>query len=153
MGQIRERTLVFIKPDGVQRGLIGTLIDRFERKGLKLCAIKMIQVDDELAHTHYRVHTGKWFFDRLITHITSSPIVVMVWEGMSCVSVVRAMIGPTDAIEAAPGTIRGDLAMNITKNLVHASDSVESAEAEIRLFFKPDEIFNYTRAIDAWIGF
>ena len=146
-----ERTLVLLKPDAVQRGLVGGLISRLEAKGLKLAAMKLIAVDRELANRHYGEHVGKPFFDGLVDFITSSPVVALVAEGDNAVEVVRRLMGATSPLDAEPGTIRGDLAMTIGMNLVHGSDSLESAAREIDLFFEPDEILSYGRDIDRWL--
>ncbi len=146
-----DRTLVLLKPDAVQRGLAGEIINRLERRGLKLAAMKMLLVTKELAHRHYADHVGKPFFAGLVKFITSSPIVAMVIEGENAVDVVRNTMGVTSPSEAAPGTIRGDLALTIGANLIHGSDSAESAKREIGLFFSPDEVIDYTRDVDSWI--
>ncbi len=135
-----ERTLVMIKPDGVERRLIGEIISRFERKGLRIKALKMFRFTREQAEKFYGVHRGKSFFEDLINYITSGPVVAMVLEGDSAIRVVRLMIGPTDGREAPPGTIRGDYALSKSRNIVHASDSLENAEFEINVVFSPDEI-------------
>lgn len=135
-----ERTLVLIKPDGVRRGLVGEIISRFERKGFKIGAIKMLKMSRELAEEFYSVHRGKSFFEHLIDFMTSGPVVAVVLCGDSAVSVARNMIGPTDGREAPPGTIRGDFSMSKSENVVHASDSRESAEREIGILFSQDEI-------------
>ncbi len=137
-----ERTLVVIKPDGVEKGLIGEIISRFERKGLKIKALKMFKFTREQAEEFYKVHKGKSFFNDLMEFITSGPVVAMILEGDSAVKVVRLMIGPTDGREAPPGTIRGDFALSKSRNIVHASDSPESAEFEISVVFKKDEILD-----------
>ncbi|HIP25677.1 MAG TPA: nucleoside-diphosphate kinase [Archaeoglobus profundus] len=146
-----ERTFVMIKPDGVQRGLIGEIISRLERKGLKIVAMKMINVDRELAEKHYAEHKEKPFFNNLVQYITSGPVVAMVVEGKNAVKVVRTLVGATDPVEAQPGTIRGDFGLDIGRNIIHASDSLESAEREISLFFKPDEILEYKRIDEDWL--
>lgn len=146
-----ERTFVMVKPDGVQRGLVGEVIARLERKGLKLVGLKMVQVSEELARRHYAVHEGKPFFPGLIRFITSAPVVAMVWEGREAVAVVRNLLGPTDGAKAAPGTIRGDLANDIGFNLVHGSDSVESAGQEIDLWFRQDELLDWENHREAWL--
>ena len=146
-----DRTLVLLKPDAVQRGLAGEIINRLERRGFKLVAMKMLRVTEELAHRHYEDHVGKPFFKGLVKFITSSPIVAMVVEGENAVEVVRNTMGVTSPSDAAPGTIRGDLALTIGANLIHGSDSVESARREIALYFSPDEIIDYSRDIDSWI--
>lgn len=146
-----EQTLVLVKPDGVQRGLIGEIITRLERRGLKLIGMKFMQVSRELASTHYEAHVGKPFYEGLVNYITSSPIVAMVWEGKDGIQVVRTTMGATNAAAAAPGTIRGDFAVEIGRNLVHGSDGPESASSEVSLFFSPDELVNWQRANDLWI--
>ncbi len=146
-----ERTLVLVKPDAVQRGLIGEVISRIERTGLKLVALKMIHMDKELAGRHYAIHQGKPFFEGLVGFITSSPLVAAVFEGPNAVEVVRKTMGATDPVKAAPGTIRGDLALDIGRNAVHGSDSKENAEKEINLFFSPREIVSYKRNAEPWI--
>ena len=146
-----QRTLVLLKPDTIQRGLVGEIMSRLEGKGSKFVGMKLMRVSVELAQQHYAEHVGKPFFDRLVRFITSSPIVAMVIEGENAVESVRATMGKTDPREAAPGTIRGDLAVSIGSNLIHGSDSAESAAREIGLFFSPDEILEYPRDIDRWI--
>ncbi|MCH9040284.1 MAG: nucleoside-diphosphate kinase [Chloroflexi bacterium] len=146
-----ERTLVLLKPDSIQRGLAGEVISRLERRGLKFVAMKLMKVSEDLAHRHYGEHVGKPFFDGLVKFITSSPIVAMVVEGENAVEVVRSTIGATNPAQAEPGTIRGDLALTIGMNLVHGSDSPESARREIDIFFQPQEIVEYSRNVDAWI--
>jgi len=135
-----ERTYVMVKPDGVQRGLIGVVVKSLEEKGFKLIAMKMIRLDGGLAGKHYAEHVGKSFYDELIGYITSGPVVAMVWEGRSVVKGVRVLVGATNPLEAAPGSLRGRLATDIQYNLVHASDSPESAEREIALYFTPGEL-------------
>jgi nucleoside-diphosphate kinase len=143
-----ERTLVLIKPDGVRRGLIGEIISRFERKGLKIRALKMLWMNRKMAEEFYSVHKGKHFFEDLIKFITSGPVVAMVLEGDSAISVVRLMIGATDGRKAEPGTIRGDFSLSIQENLVHASDSPESFEREFRVVFREDEVVgDYDRCL------
>ena len=146
-----EKTFVMIKPDGVQRGLIGEIISRIERKGLKIVAMKMLQISQELAQRHYAEHQGKPFFDSLITYITSGPVVAMVVEGKEAVKVVRTLVGKTNPIEASPGTIRGDYAMDVGRNVIHASDSIESANREISLFFDENEIIEYKKFDEDWV--
>jgi nucleoside-diphosphate kinase len=146
-----ERTLVLVKPDGVQRGLIGVAISRLEARGLKLVAMKMIQIDRDLAGRHYAIHEGKSFFPGLIAYITSAPVVAMVWEGPRAVELVRATMGATDPLKASAGTIRGEFAVEIGRNLVHGSDSPENAQTEIALFFAPGEILSYARDHERWI--
>ena len=140
-----ERTLVLVKPDGVQRGLVGEIIARFEHKALKIVAAKLMRVSPELAGRHYAEHHGKPFYPGLVAHITSAPVLAMVLEGRSAISVVRLMTGATNPQTAAPGTIRGDFAIAVTPNLVHASDSPASAEREMALFFTPQELVEYER--------
>ena len=142
---------MLVKPDGVQRGLIGTVIGRIESKGLKIAGLKLVHVSEELAKEHYGEHVARPFFGDLVSFITSSPVVALAVEGDNAVSVVRTLMGGTNPEEADPGTIRGDFGMTIGMNLVHGSDSVESADRELNLFFKPDEILDYEREIDAWI--
>jgi nucleoside-diphosphate kinase len=146
-----ERTLVLVKPDGVQRGLVGEVISRLERRGLKLAGLKLMQVDYDLARRHYAEHVARPFFSGLVEFITSGPLVAMVWEGNNAVELVRQTVGATDPGKSAPGTIRGDLGINIGRNLVHGSDKPESARREIDLFFQPQEILDYTRSNDPWI--
>jgi nucleoside-diphosphate kinase len=143
-----ERTLVLVKPDGVQRGLIGEIISRLERRGLKIVALKLLWMDKALAHRHYAVHDGKPFFNSLVKFITSGPIVAAVLEGDGAVEAVRSVMGATNPLKAVPGTIRGDLALDMQQNLVHGSDSVENAQKEISLFFTDKEILAYQRVID-----
>ncbi len=142
---------MLVKPDGVQRGLIGTVIGRIESKGLKIAGLKLIHVSEELAKEHYGEHVDRPFFGDLVSFITSSPVVALAVEGDNAVSVVRTLMGGTNPQEADPGTIRGDFGMTIGMNLVHGSDSAESAERELNLFFDKNEILDYVREIDAWI--
>lgn len=135
-----ERTLVLVKPNGVARGLIGEIVARFERRGFALRAARMLQVDRDLATRHYQEHVGKPFFEELVAFITSGPIMAMVVEGPAAVKVVRTMMGSTNPVEAAPGTIRGDYALDMGENVVHGSDSVDSADREIALYFRPYDI-------------
>ena len=146
-----EQTLVLVKPDGVQRSLVGEVISRLERRGLKLVAMKLMQVDDALAREHYGEHVERPFFQGLVDFITSSPVVAMVWEAEGAVQIVRETMGSTNPASAPVGTIRGDLGLNIGRNLVHGSDSTESAVREIGLFFQPREIVSYSRSTDSWI--
>lgn len=146
-----ERTLVLIKPDALQRGLSGTIIARLEARGLKLVAIKLMQVGSELAQQHYGEHSEKPFFPGLVKFITSSPIIAMVLEGIEAVSIVRNSMGETNPKNAAPGTIRGDFALDMGRNLIHGSDSMESARKEIELFFANTEILSYQRDTEPWI--
>ena len=146
-----EKTLVLVKPDGVQRGLIGEVISRLERRGLRLVAAKFMQVSLELAERHYAIHKGKPFFEGLIRYITSTPVMAMVWEGPKAVAGVRQTMGATRPTEAAPGTLRHDFALEIGRNLTHASDSPENGETEVSLWFQPDEMVAWGRDIDRWI--
>jgi nucleoside-diphosphate kinase len=146
-----ERTLVLIKPDGVQRGLIGEIIKRLESRGLKLVAAKFVTVDRKLAETHYQEHAGKPFYPGLLRYICSSPVMAMVWEGRNVVAAVRQTMGKTNPGEAAPGTIRHDFALIPERNLTHASDKPERGEEEIALWFKPEEIVEWDRNSDEWI--
>lgn len=146
-----ERTLIIIKPDAVERGLIGEIVTRFERRGLRIAAMKMMQIDDDLARRHYAIHEGKPFYEPLIRYITSSPVVAMVLEGSDAIEVVRRTMGATDPAEAAPGTIRADFSLEIGRNLVHGSDGPETAAFEVSLFFEEDEILSYERGVDCWI--
>lgn len=145
-----ERTLVLIKPDGVQRLLVGRILARYEERGLKLVGLKLVQVDRALAEQHYAVHSAKPFFGGLVDFITSRPLVALALEGPNAIAIVRAVNGATRPHEAAPGTIRGDLALETAQNLVHASDSPENATAELALWFRPEELFDYEREIDRW---
>ncbi len=146
-----ERTLIIVKPDGVQRGLVGEIVARFERRGLKIVAMQMQQVAADTARRHYGEHEGKPFFNGLVEYITSSPVVVMVLEGPQAVTVARSTIGSTRPAESAPGTIRADFGLMVGRNLIHGSDSVESAEREIGIFFGDSPVYEYGREIDRWI--
>jgi nucleoside-diphosphate kinase len=146
-----ERTLVLIKPDAVQRQLTGRILARFEERGLRIVGLKLVQVDRALAERHYDVHRGKPFFEGLLAFITSSPLVALALEGPNAIALVRAMVGATRPHEAAPGTIRGDLAVETAQNLVHASDGPETAAAELALWFGPAELLDYRREIDRWV--
>ncbi len=146
-----ERTFVLVKPDGVQRGLIGEVTARLERRGLKLVAAKFMEVSRELAEQHYAVHKGKPFYEGLVNYITSAPVMAMVWEGPNAVAAVRQTMGATRPTEAAPGTVRHDFALTIGRNLTHASDSSENGAVEIALWFKPEELVSWDRPLDAWI--
>jgi len=148
---VRERTFCLVKPDGVQRGLVGEILRRFESRGLKLVGLKMARISRALAEDYYGEHKGKPFFLGLVDYVTSGPAVAMLWEGEGAVAVVRKMMGATDPAKAEPGTIRADFGLTISRNVVHGSDSVESAEREAALFFRPEEIMDYERAHDAWI--
>jgi nucleoside-diphosphate kinase len=145
-----EKTFVLVKPDGVQRGLIGEVISRLERRGLRLVAAKFIQVSQELAETHYAVHKDKPFYGSLIAYITASPVMAMVWEGPNAVAAVRQTMGSTRPTEADPGTLRHDYALMIGRNLTHASDSIENGEKEVALWFKPEELTSWERDNDRW---
>ena len=147
----RERTFTLLKPDAVQRGLVGEILQRFERKGLKLVAMKAMRVSKELAEAYYAEHKGKPFFDPLVRYVTSSPVVALVLEGEGAVAVVRKMMGRTNSAEAEPGTVRGDYGLIIGRNLIHGSDSLASAKREIGLFFRPEELLEYTRTDEAWL--
>ncbi len=146
-----ERTLIIVKPEGVQRGLIGQVLSRFEAKGFKIVGLKLIHMSTELAERHYAEHKGKPFYDGLIKHITSSPVVVGVLEGPNAIAVTRAMMGATKPWEAATGTIRGDFAVSMGLNIIHGSDGGDSAAREIANFFTPEELLDYPRANDPWI--
>ncbi|MBG94260.1 MAG: nucleoside-diphosphate kinase [Chloroflexi bacterium] len=146
-----ERTLVLVKPDGVQRGLIGTVIKRFEDKGLQIAGLKLMHVTEDLAHEHYKEHVGKPFFDGLLNFITSSPVAAIAVDGEGAIAIVRNMMGETNPAKAAPGTIRGDFGVDFGLNIVHGSDGLESAERELALFFDRNELIDYDRAIQAWI--
>ena len=145
-----ERTYLMVKPDGVQRGLCGEIVSRFERKGLKLVGMKLMVIPKETAENHSGEHKGKKFYDSLIAYITSGPVLAMVWEGENAVAICRNMMGKTNPAESAPGTIRGDYGMVTGLNIIHGSDSVESAEREIKIFFKPEELVSYDRTADRW---
>ena len=146
-----DRTLVIAKPDAVQRGLIGEIVTRIERRGLKIVAMKMMRIDEALARRHYGVHEGKPFFESLVAFITSAPVVVMVVEGPRAIESMRGMMGATDPLKAAPGTIRADLALDVQHNLVHGSDGPETAAHEVALFFREDEILSWTHDLDRWV--
>ncbi len=146
-----ERTLVLVKPDGVQRGLIGEVTSRLEHRGLRLVAAKFMQVSKELAETHYAIHKGKPFYEGLISYITSAPVMAMVWEGPNSVAAVRQTMGSTRPTEAAPGTLRHDFALEVGRNLTHASDEPANAEKDVALWFKPEELVDWKRDVDRWI--
>jgi len=146
-----EQTLIIVKPEGVQRGIIGNVLARFEQRGLKFAALKLIHITPELAEEHYGVHKGKGFYPGLVKHITSGPVVVGVVEGPKAISVVRTTMGATNAAEAIPGTIRGDYAIEIGFNIIHGSDSPENATKEINLFFKPEELVSYSVVTEPWV--
>ncbi|WP_019534060.1 nucleoside-diphosphate kinase [Paenibacillus ginsengihumi] len=146
-----EKTFLMIKPDGVQRGLIGEIVRRFEQKGFQLIAAKLIQVSREQAEAHYAEHKGKDFYEPLLEFITSGPVFAMVWQGEQIIQLARIMIGKTSPLDAAPGTIRGDFSARTRMNLIHGSDSPESAEREIANFFRPEELLQYNKTIQTWI--
>jgi nucleoside-diphosphate kinase len=146
-----QQTLVLVKPDAVQRGLIGEITARLERRGLRLVAAKFIQVSKELAETHYAVHQGKPFYEGLIHYITSAPVMAMVWEGPNAISAVRQTMGATRPTEAAPGSIRHDYALEVGRNLTHASDTPENGEKEVALWFHPNELVSWVRDVDRWV--
>ena len=146
-----ERTFVAVKPDGVERILVGEVVGRFEKRGLKLVGMKFMKVTKEIAEKHYGEHKGKPFYEGLVSYITSGPIVAMALEGKNAVALARQVIGATNPKDAAPGTIRGDLAVEIGRNIVHGSDSPENGEREIGIFFKPDELVEWTGSLNKWI--
>jgi nucleoside-diphosphate kinase len=146
-----ERTLIVLKPDAVERALVGRILARFEDKGLRIAALKLQRFSRALVEEHYAIHRGQPFYDSLVRFMTSGPVVVAVLEGPEAIAVVRRMLGPTDGREAPAGTIRGDLALDKQYNLVHASDSPQTAAREISLFFRPDEIVDYRRVVDRWV--
>ena len=145
-----QRTLVILKPDAVQRGISGEILSRFERRGLRFAALRLLKVERSLAEKHYAVHKGKFFYDDLVKMISASPVIAFVLEGPNAIAVVRAMVGATRPHEAAPGTIRGDYALVGLRNLLHASDAPETAESEITLWF-PDGVVSYTRDLEKWM--
>ena len=146
-----ERTLIIVKPEGVQRGLVGDVLARFEARGLKLVGLKLMRITPELAAQHYAEHQGKDFYAGLVAHITSSPVVVGVLEGPNAISVTRAMMGTTRPAESAPGTIRGDYALSVSLNIIHGSDGGDAAQREISLFFTDAELVSYERNVDRWV--
>lgn len=146
-----ERSLVLVKPDGVQRGLVGEVIARLERRGLRLVAARFMVVSQELAETHYGIHKGKPFYDGLITYITSAPVMAMVWEGPNAVAAIRQTMGATRPTEAAPGSLRHDFALEVGRNLTHASDTVDNGVKEVALWFKAEELVEWSRAVDTWV--
>jgi len=146
-----ERTLIIVKPDAVQRGLIGEIIARFERRGLRIIGMKFMQIDRALAARHYAIHQGKPFYEGLLDYITSAPVVVMALEGGDAIQIARNTIGATRPKEAVPGSIRGDFGLEVGRNLVHGSDSPENGEKEVALFFKPEELIAWQRDVDRWI--
>lgn len=146
-----ERTFVMVKPDGVQRNLVGEIISRFEKKGFKLVAMKLMQLDEAKAREHYAEHVEKPFFPGLLEYITSGPVVAMVWEGRGVVEEARKMMGKTKPAEAAPGTIRGDYGIEVERNVIHGADAVASAQREMKIYFQEDEILSYTKTADTWL--
>jgi nucleoside-diphosphate kinase len=147
-----EQSLIIFKPDAVQRGLVGPIMARIEQRGIKFAGLKLIQIDEALAKRHYAVHEGKPFFDSLVQYITSGPVVVAVVVGNNVIQLVRNTVGATNPLNAAPGTIRGDFAVEIGRNLIHASDSPENGQQEVALFFRPEElVVDWERSIDSWI--
>ena len=146
-----ERTFVMVKPDGVQRGLVGEIIARLERRGLRLVGAKFMAVSQELAETHYAIHQGKPFYEGLIAYITSAPVMAMVWEGSNAVAAVRQTMGATRPTKAAPGSVRHDFGLEVGRNLTHASDSVENGKSEIALWFREEELVDWNRDVDRWI--
>lgn len=147
-----QKTLVLLKPDCIQRRLAGTIIDRFEKKGLRLAGLKLVQASRSLAEQHYAVHKGKPFYESLLSFLTSGPTIALVLEGREAVAVVRQIMGPTDGTKAPPATIRGDFAISVQNNLIHGSDSPENAELEIRLWFQPNEMVAYTPVDQSWVA-
>jgi nucleoside-diphosphate kinase len=147
-----QQTLVLLKPDCIQRRLVGAVLQRFERKGLRLAGLKLVQASRTLAEQHYAVHKGKPFYDSLVLFLTAGPTLALVLEGREAVAVVRQLMGPTDGTKAAPGTIRGDYALSVQNNLIHGSDSPENAAAEIKLWFRPEELVPYKPADSTWVG-
>jgi nucleoside-diphosphate kinase len=146
-----EKTFLMVKPDGVQRNLVGEIVNRLERKGFKLVGAKLMQISDELASEHYGEHKERPFFGELVDFITSGPVFAMVWEGENVIKTAREMMGKTNPAEAAPGTVRGDYGVTVGKNVIHGSDSPESAEREINLFFDQKELVSYSKQDSAWI--
>src|SRR4051812_19369047 len=147
-----QQTLILLKPDCVQRRLVGEIVGRFERKGLRLAGLKLVQASRDLAEKHYAVHKGKPFYESLLKFITAGPTVAMVWEGREAVAVARTLMGPTDGTKAPPATVRGDFALSVQNNLVHGSDSPDNARAEVALWFRPDELVSYQATDAAWVG-
>ena len=146
-----EKTFSMIKPDGIQRGLVGEILKRFEKKGIKIAAMKFMMISRELAEKHYEAHKEKGFYEDLLRFITSSPVLAIVFEGEDVINIVRKLVGATSPEAAVPGTVRGDYSLDVEYNLIHASDSVESAEREISLFFKKEEIINYELITAKWV--
>jgi len=147
-----QQTLILLKPDAIQRRLAGSIIQRFEQKGLRLTGLKLVHADRALAERHYAVHKGKPFYESLLQFLTSGPTIAMVWQGREAVAVCRNLMGPTDGAKAAPGTIRGDFALSVQNNLIHGSDSAENAAAEVALWFEPKELVNFSPTDGNWIG-
>jgi len=147
-----ERTLVIIKPDGVQRNLVGEVLRRFENRGLRIAALKLMQIPRATAEDHYAEHKGKGFYEGTVSYMTSAPVVVFVLEGPDAIAASRATMGATNPLNAHPGTIRADYGINISRNIIHGSDKPETAEREIKLYFKPEEVISYQRAGDAWLS-
>jgi nucleoside-diphosphate kinase len=146
-----ERTLIIVKPDGVQRSLVGDVISRFERRGLRIAGMKLMQITREIAEEHYAEHKGKGFFEGTVQFMTSAPVVVLCLEGPNAIAAARQTMGATRPPEAAPGTIRADLGLDVSRNIVHGSDSPTTAAREVALYFKPEELISYTRAGDVWL--
>lgn len=146
-----EKTFLMVKPDGVQRGLIGEIVKRLEQKGFQMIGCKLFQMTKEQAETHYAEHKDKPFFGELVSFITSGPVLAMVWQGDQIIALSRTLMGKTNVMDAVPGTIRGDFALHTSNNLIHGSDSPESAEREINHFFKPEELVTYSRELQAWL--
>lgn len=146
-----ERSLVLVKPDGVQRALVGEVISRLERRGLRLVSAKFMQVSKELAETHYAIHKGKPFYDGLISYIISAPVMAMVWEGPNAIAAIRQTMGATRPTEAAPGSLRHDFALEVGRNLTHASDTPENGAGEVALWFKMEELVDWKREVDKWV--
>ncbi|XP_024153905.1 nucleoside diphosphate kinase A [Oryzias melastigma] len=151
MSELQERTFIAIKPDGVQRGIIGEIIKRFEMKGFKLVGMKMVQASEDLLMKHYIDLKERPFFPTLVNYMSSGPVVAMVWEGKGVVKTGRVMLGETNPADSKPGTIRGDFCIDVSKNIIHGSDSVESANTEISLWFKPEELVSYTSCAFSWL--
>ncbi|AGA67651.1 nucleoside diphosphate kinase [Desulfitobacterium dichloroeliminans LMG P-21439] len=147
-----EKTFIMLKPDAVQRGLVGQILGRFEAKGCKLVGMKLMKVDKALAEQHYAEHKGKGFYEPTVAYITSSPVVAMVWEGKNVVVIARELMGATNPANANPGSIRGSFGMDISRNVIHGSDSVASAEREVALYFKPEELCDYCKAGEEWLS-
>ncbi|MCL1853286.1 MAG: nucleoside-diphosphate kinase [Peptococcaceae bacterium] len=147
-----EKTFIMLKPDAVQRGLIGEIVARLEKKGFKLVAAKLMRVSQDLAEQHYQEHKGKAFFEPTVAYITSSPVMAMVWEGKNVVAQARALMGATNPAQADPGSIRGGFAVDVSRNLIHGSDSVDSAAREIGLYFSLEEIQSYAKAGEEWLS-